>query len=53
MKLTFEKLCELGMKAREIAVKLGHEFAGLFLKAHGVVLREALAIFHMPVRFAI
>lgn len=42
--MTFAQLCELGMKAREIARKVGHAFAALYLKAKGIAVEVAIAI---------
>lgn len=42
--MTFTEICEIGMKAREIARKVGREFAALFLKAKGVAVEMAIAI---------
>jgi hypothetical protein len=42
--MTFAQICEIGMKAREIARKVGCEFAALFLKAKGIAVDMAIAI---------
>jgi Ca2+/H+ antiporter len=41
--MNFERVCELCRKAREIASKIGREFAALFLKANGVAVELAIS----------
>lgn len=45
--MNFELLCKLGLHAKELAKKVGHYCAAQWLKAKGVSIRDALAIFGM------
>lgn len=42
--MTFKKLCEIGNRARQIARRIGHAFAAAFLKAHNVIVEDAIKI---------
>jgi len=43
--MNLETLCKLGMHAKMLAQKVGHFLAAQWLKAKGVTVQDALAIF--------